>query len=600
MSTTPTPIAPTPVPSAAPILPATLAQPGAAAVPAPIVSNPTTDAVAAMGPYLQNEQTATQKAAAIANQPPPPPVPHQRLLDMIAGLGAGLSGFGTALATHGREGGAAETQAILGARQQQQIQAKQAATEQKNQQIQQQLMIANTNHTLAQNVLYMATLPDEISESHLKAASEQAGLAGEQQRQGIEQADFQAAHGGLKPAEFSAALSDTNPVGAQKTTNPFFVVNAQQTLDAAKTAGLPDTDPYVQRLQSMLAPNSPAMAKDLWLATNQLNNQRELQGKAVQEKAAKETAESADPVAKLSTPEALAAPGAQAAIQAKIADPNTDKEDIPRLQALIPRASLAQKNVQSLATATEQMKLAVSNGDPKAAGALLESGLVSPQELISSRQPKFAQEAFDEAVRLSGGKWSAVKAEAQYEYAKNEKTQNTLNLLTTMQNPGGSIDIASKQFDTIPGKVDEATFNKIVDGAIKEFGGKSVTDFQAAMTSLADEYAQVLQGGAATETTLREAKDLIKQSYTKTQGAGAFDVIRQDMAARQKGMVRDNPALMSMYPIVTPTPKVSDYAPRPANLPEGSKLMQVPGGQPHWMAPNLIDAAVKAGAVEVQ
>lgn len=255
------------------------------------------------------------------------------------------------------------------------------------------------------------------------------------------------------------------------------------------------------------------------------------------------------------------APAAMALLGAKLADPNLPPDQKPRVQRLFDMATKARANDLAFEQAKERNKQAITDGDPKAAGSLLQSGLVSPQELISSRKPQFAQAAFDEAIRLGGGTkgadgkwhggtWSAVAAESQYEYAKNPKTQNTLNLLTTMQAPNGSIAIARKQFDTIPGKIDEDTFNKILNGTITEFGGYPVTNFKAAMVSLADEYAQVLQGGAATETTLTQATDLIKAAYSKQQGDGAFDVIGMDMAARQKGMVRNNPALMAMYPDV--------------------------------------------------
>lgn len=60
----------------------------------------------------------------------------------------------------------------------------------------------------------------------------------------------------------------------------------------------------------------------------------------------KEKAQKADIVQQLSTPEALVNPGTLAAIQAKMQDPTTAKEDIPRLQALIPQATAAARQAQ--------------------------------------------------------------------------------------------------------------------------------------------------------------------------------------------------------------------------------------------------------------
>jgi len=293
------------------------------------------------------------------------------------------------------------------------------------------------------------------------------------------------------------------------------------------------------------------------MAAANLDNKQTRMAGAAKEKGEVEAAQANNPVVKLSTPESLVAPGAQAAIQAKIDDPTTSKDDRRRFSLLLPRAKMAQDNKAKIDEAQKRLDQTIQDGDAGAAADLLVSGLVAPSQLISSRRPEFAQQAFSQAVQKTGGKWSAAAADAQYKYASSPQTQNTLNLLSTMQAPGGSIDIAQKTFDTIPGKIDLNTFNKIVDGAITEFGGKSTVAFKAAMVSLADEYAQVLAGGAATNETLEQAKSLIQRAYTKQQGTAAFDTIRQDMMARQKGVVRGNPTLMNIYPAPPNVPPLS-------------------------------------------
>jgi hypothetical protein len=477
---------------------------------------------------------------------------------MVQGLADGLSAAGKSLSTGGKEGGAEEVQQLQAQRQQMKQSAVASAQAQTDAELRNKLTTAQTNQANINNHILTATMPDEISLSHMKVPEAQTKLAGEQQGQAIAGADFQAQHGGMKPTQFNSALAGTTPAAGATGASAFFTTNAQQQLGAAQKI-LGAQDPYVQKLQSALA-DPKATPKDLWTATSQIQNQVALQEKATTAQTQKNAA---DPLYKLETdPSEMTgdkAPAAVALLSSKLTDPNLSADQKPRVQRLFGMAQKAQANALTFDKAKETAKQTITDGDPKAAGSLLQSGLVSPQELISSRKPAFAQQAFDEAIRLgggtkgadgkwTGGTWSATKAESQYDYAKNPKTQNTLNLLTTMQNPGGSIDIAQNMFKQIPGKIDEGTFNKLVTGAQTEFGGVSTVDFKAAMTSLADEYAQVLQGGAATETTLSQAKDLIKQAYTASQGSGAFDTIRLDMAARQKGMVRDNPALMSMYP----------------------------------------------------
>ena len=556
--------APTPQPQVAPD---SLVNPGSHVMPVPdaapaatapaSASDDTTAALAAN--VAQGKTIAAKTAADLAAPAEGPPPPHARLLAMIAGLGQGLSAFGTSLATHGREGGAKEVSDI----QAQESQTKLAQTAQaqaaKNAKVQQDVQAFQTNADIGNMIHNLGSVKTDMAlkDTQLAAAQQEVKIGGLNLKSARN--DFISKWGYAPDIASPDAVS--GKVGGTAAGTPGATEFQSRYIDFAASV-LPDGEknPAVASARAALADAQKTGNTDAAVgATAGLRQAVALNTQTTDIKTKEEAAAANSPVGKLSTPEALATPGATQAIQAKINDPKTAKDDIPRLQALLPRAALAQKNVLDIDRAKKAADQAIEDGDPKAAGALLFSGLVSPKQFISSRKPEFAQAAFDEAVRLgggtkgpdgkwSGGTWSAVAADAQFDYAANPKTQNTLNLLTTMMNPGGSIDIAQRTFGTLPGKTDIPAVNKIIDGTSTQIGGVAVPSFAAAMTSLADEYAQVLQGGAATETTLKQAKDLIKQAYAKQQGAAAFDTIRQDMAARQKGLVRDNPALLRMYP----------------------------------------------------
>jgi hypothetical protein len=96
-----------------------------------------------------------------------PNTPHSRLAAMVSGLALGLSAFGTALGTHGAEGGAKEVAEVQGQQQQQKLAAQQAAQTQRNQQIQNQLTAADTNYKMATAWNLLASAPDEIEQRHL-------------------------------------------------------------------------------------------------------------------------------------------------------------------------------------------------------------------------------------------------------------------------------------------------------------------------------------------------------------------------------------------------------------------------------------------------
>src|ERR1700680_3203231 len=98
--------------------------------------------------------------------PPPPPGSsaggHARLLSMIQGLSIGLSNFGKAGSTGGREGGASGVIADTAAIQEQKIKAQAAAQAQKNAALQQQLMQGQISEQTGRNHLLLATTSDQI------------------------------------------------------------------------------------------------------------------------------------------------------------------------------------------------------------------------------------------------------------------------------------------------------------------------------------------------------------------------------------------------------------------------------------------------------
>lgn len=195
---------------------------------------------------IQGENTALRSVQELSKPtPPPPPVPHARLLAMVHGLAIGLGAAATSMGTGGREGGAAEVTRIRGEEQQQKIQAKQAVEAQKNTQIQQQLMIADTNHKLSQNILLLATLPDEIAKSHMSTEAAATGLA--------EQKFNLFAGTGMNPAQIDK-LTSGGAVDAK--TSDMLKTNAQQQYRIASQL-LPEDNPSIAGLKTVLDnPNS--------------------------------------------------------------------------------------------------------------------------------------------------------------------------------------------------------------------------------------------------------------------------------------------------------------------------------------------------------
>lgn len=242
------------------------------------------------------------------------------------------------------------------------------------------------------------------------------------------------------------------------------------------------------------------------------------------------------------------APAAVALLTAKAADPKTSPAEIPRVQRLLVQAKMAQQNALAFDAAKQKTAQAVKEGDPVAAGKLLASGMVAPSEIISTRNPRFAQQAFD-AAKAANPAWSAQKAEAQYKYATNPQTQGTLNMIDSMTGPdnkSGTLAILQSQAKDLKNG-DTQLFNKVGNEISLQSGHPEMAAFNATLLGVVDEYAKVLGGGQATDSSRKEAAALFPDKFSPAQATAAVDSIRKTMANRKEAMIRDNPALNAMY-----------------------------------------------------
>jgi hypothetical protein len=538
-----------------------LAQPGPAA--APPAAAPTTAPAAApdsaaiaaqMAPYEQKAQAATQKAADIANTStaPPPPGPHARLLAMVQGLALGADAFGKSIATHGREGGVQEVQQVQAEQQQQKIQAQQAREAQKNTQIQQQLMVADTNHKLAQNILLLATLPEEIDAKHVE-------LQGKKQEVAITGADFQAQHGGMTPEQFTQALSGTAPAAGAPANSPtsFFTTNANQQLSAASKI-LGENDPYVQKLQQTLA-NPASTPKDLWTASSQVQGALAMQDKVAKATEAKEQAAANSTVGKLSTPEALAAPGAQAAIQAKIDDPTTDPKDVARLRPLLAQAAVAQANAANIKEREARNQQIVNQGDPDNAGKLLANRSLTLAEL-KSRQvtPKFITDAIAAAQKYDPT-FKAAESEAQAKIAASAANQQFFGNTDSLLVKGGTLDQLEEAGRAL-GNTQIPVINKLENLRKAAAGSGPLAAYYAAQLGVADDGSKVMTGGVGSDASRQSFLDIINADMSPEGRAASVAQVRKQIESQRNGRVGTNPYMKDMYPDPTTRQEVAGQA----------------------------------------
>jgi hypothetical protein len=262
-----------------------------------------------------------------------------------------------------------------------------------------------------------------------------------------------------------------------------------------------------------------------------------------------------DPLAKLETDPAEMtgdkSVAAKALLQTMRNSPDTDPNQIPRIDRLIRQADVAATNYQTFKQTEAENKEKVADGNPEDMAQMLVEGLVPPSQIISSRKPAFAQKAFQAAQNYAEAHgqpdWSSSQAEAQYKYASNPQTQNTLNMVSSMTTPGGSIDIVKGAIDKFP-KVDLKVANQVFNPIATQFGSQAVTDFHVAMLGLADEFSKIMGQGGGSDASRQQALDILKDSYSKGQLASGLEILRREVQARGKQTTRNNPTLKRMYP----------------------------------------------------
>jgi len=582
---------PTPAPNdAAAAYDAAVAAPAPAAQPAPpdVGQNappaaapvPPIDAAAVeskVAPYQQAEVEATKRASDIANKPVvDPTVPHAKLMAIIQAIGIGMSAFGAAGATGGREGGAPMVQKFEAGQQEMKIRGHEARVADKNNQIQQQMTIADTNHRLAQSIILMSTLPTDLAMKDLQLSKEQTEVAAGKAAAAQTQAEFMSTYG-LSTDAFNTMMSPgakgapADPKAVQSMT-----AFAQQKIDAAGKILRPD-DPYLTKAQQVLA-DPKSTPQDIFGAVSSVNRQVGLQEQVQKARTAKEAAEAGSPVAKLSTPEALAAPGAQAAIQAKINDPNTDPADRVRLYPLIAQAGVAQWNAQKIKEREARATQLIAQGDPDAAGKMLASRTMTMDELkLRNATPQFMVAAVKAAQKYDPS-FKAPNAAAQAAIARSATNQQFFGNTDSLLIKDGTLDqldVAGKNL----GNVQIPAYNTLDNWRKAAWGEGPQAAYAAAALGVADDYSKVMTGGQGSDTSRLQALTIIAKNLSPEGRGAAINQIRQAVESQRNGRVGTNPYLRDMYP--DPALTRTMYAAAPGK----PRLMSTDGGKTWQPAP---------------
>jgi hypothetical protein len=203
---------------------------------------------------------------------------------------------------------------------------------------------------------------------------------------------------------------------------------------------------------------------------------------------------------------------------------------------------------RSTGLAKQQMQMELMRTQSGQTGMDIVEGRMDPSQISprSAQYPYVLQAANQYSQQTYGQPFDFAKASADYGYAKNPTTQNTLKMINAMSDPGGSIEIAQNAAKKLP-QMNSTLANQVFNAAATQFGSAEASNFHTAMLGLADEYSKVMGGGVSSDTARQQSLDLLKSAYSKGQLSGAVDIMRKDITARKAAIVGNNTYLQRQY-----------------------------------------------------
>lgn len=192
-------------------------------------------------------------------------------------------------------------------------------------------------------------------------------------------------------------------------------------------------------------------------------------------------------------------------------------------------------------------KQALSQGDPKAAGQLLVNGDATLAELKSrGATPDFIARTLFAARQLSGGKYNAQAADAQFDVAKSPANTGFFGSAGSLVSKGGTLDQLEAAAKDIPqGQI--PVFNSLADAMEKAKGSGPIAKYASLMVGASDDYSKVMGGGTGSDSSRSQALNLIPANASPEARAAAIQGIRGAVGSQMESRIGGNPTLQRMY-----------------------------------------------------
>lgn len=230
-------------------------------------------------------------------------------------------------------------------------------------------------------------------------------------------------------------------------------------------------------------------------------------------------------------------PAKQADLQLKIAQISKTNAEAAKLRSQINDQG---DTVASLANSLITGGLAPAELSKRATGAGAYNDVLTAANKMS--------------MATTGKPFNIAKADRDYKYANQTRTQDTLNYFKSLVGTddgtgklsGGNLD----ELQSASNKIDRTDFpalNNAEAWAKLSTGNVDMANFQAVTTEVADQVAKILQGGSTgsgtSDAKLQQASNLFKTGFSKDQITGIISTLKPLLINRAKSVIGDNPYL---------------------------------------------------------
>jgi hypothetical protein len=190
---------------------------------------------------------------------------------------------------------------------------------------------------------------------------------------------------------------------------------------------------------------------------------------------------------------------------------------------------------------------ALSQGNPNTAAQLLVNGDATLSELKArGATPDFIARTLFAAKQMSGGKYNAQAADAQYNVARSEDNVKFFGSANSLIDPGGTLDQLQQAGNNIPhGQL--PALNTLADWQKLATGNGPLSHYAATALGVADDYSKVMGGGQGSDSSRLQALNLIKANASEEGRGGAVTGIRDAVVSQTKSRIGNNPVLERMY-----------------------------------------------------